>query len=268
MHRTSNLRFRMTSGGALLLAVAMATACAPDGKPAARAHVSVAAASDLRFVLPVIITAFAAAHPDIAVEATYGSSGNLATQIINGAPFNVLLSADEGQAQRLVDGGHARADSRTPYAIGQLALWVPAKSALDVTRGLDALRDAGVGRIAIANPEHAPYGRAAAEAIRAAGIDVAGRLVLGATVSEAAQFVQTGAADAGLIARSLAVSPRMTAAGRHVVIATPSTTPLRQTGVVVARATDPAAAALFVAFVASPTMRPLFARAGFLSNDG
>ena len=242
------------------------TTNAPDSNSLLR----VAAAADLRFALDEVVGEFNKSEPGAKVESTFGSSGNLSTQLLNGAPFDVFLSADRSYAQRLVEQGVADADSEFVYAIGQLALWVPSTSALDLDKlGMQAVGDPSVRKVAIANPEHAPYGRAAEAAFRFFGVYdlVRERLVLGENVAQAAQFAESGAADIGVIALPLAMAPAMRQKGRHWVIPREAFPRLDQTGVVLRSAADPAAAKRLCQFLSSQRCREILARFGFLSPE-
>jgi molybdate transport system substrate-binding protein len=226
----------------------------------------VAAASDLKFALDEMIPVFERAHPGRAVSVTYGSSGNFYAQLANRAPFDVFLSADEAYATRLVQQGLAAPDSRFLYAVGRLALWVPRQSAADLERlGLAALRDPAVRRVAIANPRHAPYGRAAEAALRHYGLyeQVQPKLVLGENVAQAAQFAQSGGADAGLIALSLALAPTLREQGRHWTVPEEAHPRVEQAGVILSWARDPAAARVFRAFLQTAEARAVLQRFGF-----
>jgi molybdate transport system substrate-binding protein len=188
---------------AIVLVGALATAssaCSASGD----ARVNVAAAADLRYALDEVIAIAEETNPGVDYAVTYGSSGQFLQQIENGAPFDIYLSADLTYPQKLVDAG--RVSETFTYAVGRLVLWVPEGSPLNLRDGLDVLRDAQ--RISIANPEHAPYGRAAVAAMERAGVyeDVRPRLVLGENVAQAAEFVTTGNADAGIVALSLVLS--------------------------------------------------------------
>ncbi|MGD9645595.1 MAG: molybdate ABC transporter substrate-binding protein [Pirellulales bacterium] len=238
--------------------------------PAGNSLVRVAAASDLRFALAELIAEFKKTDPGVTVEATYGSSGNLSTQIVSGAPFDVFLSADRSYAHRLVEQELADAESEFVYAQGELVLWVRSDSPLNLNAaGVRALAAANIRRIAIANPEHAPYGRAAVAALRHLELydQVSNRLVLGENVAQAAQFVETGAADAGLIALSLAVAPTMKDKGRYLPLPADSYPELEQTGVVLRAAGDPAAARRFCAFVAADAGQQVLDKFGFQSTN-
>jgi molybdate transport system substrate-binding protein len=230
----------------------------------APAQLSVAAASDLQTVLPEIAARFRQATGR-QLRISYGSSGQFVSQIQNGAPFDLFLSADEEYVKRLVASGHADPATVVPYATGRLALWSRSDRGIDVTRGLTGLTDPRVRRLAIANPEHAPYGRAALEALRSAGVygQLQGRLVFGENVSQAAHFAETGNADAAIIALSLTRAPAMQADGTAMEIPPTAYSPIRQTGVVVARAADKNAARRFLAFLTQPDIAALLRASGF-----
>lgn len=181
-------------------------------KKAARLYprVRVAAASDLQFALREIETKFEVGHPGVSVEVIYGSSGNLYAQLSNKAPFDLFLSADISYP-RLVEAGLAAQDTEFSYAVGHIVLWVLQSSQLDLDKlGMRALADPTVKKIAIANPRHAPYGRAAEAAMKSLELydDVKDRLVLGENIAQAAQYVESGAADVGILALSLCSPPR------------------------------------------------------------
>lgn len=232
---------------------------------AAPARVRVAAASDLKFALDDLLVAFRAARPDVEVEAVYGSSGNFYAQLSHRAPFDLFLSADVDLARRLADAGLSDGPP-FPYAYGRLAVWAPRASPLDVEAlGLRAAAAPGVRAVAIANPQHAPYGRAAEEALRAAALleAVAPRLVLGDNVAQTAQFVDSGSADVGIIALSLALAPGLRDRGKHGVVPEDAHAPLAQGGVVLRWAQDPAAARDLAAFLTGAAGRDLLARYGF-----
>ena len=186
------------------------------GAPAGRGRVRVAAAADLNVALSELVTTFRTTH-DIEVTVSYGSSGTFYAQLLNQAPFDIFFSADLDYPRQLKERGLTLADSEFLYGVGRLALWVPSASALDVQHAaLQALADTRVRHIAIANPEHAPYGRAAVAAMRAAGVydQVRSKIVYGENVAQAMQFVQSGAADAGIVAVSLALAPHAMDTGR------------------------------------------------------
>lgn len=223
--------------------------------------VTVAAAADLEFAFAEIV----AAYPDApSVRVSYGSSGNIYMQIRQGAPFDLFLSADETLVERLAQAGLTHDRGRL-YARGRLALYLPTASPLALDASLadlaQALDDGRLQRFAIANPAHAPYGRAAREALEQVGVwtRIEPHLVLGENVAQAAQFAQSGAAQGGLVALSLALAPG--AGGRHVPIAEALHTPLQQRMVLLRRAAAPARA--FYAYLGSDAVRRVFERYGF-----
>ena len=227
--------------------------------------VTVAAASDLTDAMNEIAANFQKAT-GCTVRVSTGSSGNFLTQIENGAPFDVFFSADIAYPKELEAKGLAAPGSTYLYAVGKIVLWARNDSHLDIGKGLAALRDPGVGKVAIANPQHAPYGRAAEEALRKAGVydAVKDRLVLGENISQAAQFVESGNADAGILALSLALSPEMKAKGRYQSIPENLYAPIDQ-GVVVVRASqNPQAAQALLDYVKNPATAALLDRYGFV----
>ena len=249
----------------ILFALCPGVAGAFASSPRPARVVRVAAASDLKFALDDVARALAAAHPDLSLQPTYGSSGNFVAQIQGGAPFDLFLSADVEYTRRLAAEGFTVPGSEFVYGVGHIVLWVPRDSPLDLSRGLAALRDPAVRKVAIANPRHAPYGRAAEAALKHAGLydAVAPKLVLGENVAQAAQFAQSGAADAGLIALSLALAPALTGAGRHAEIPATSHPTLEQGGVILKHAREPEAAARVRDFLTSPAGRAILKRYGF-----
>jgi molybdate transport system substrate-binding protein len=236
--------------------------------PTARAapnSVAVAAASDLKFVLDELLVGFRAAHPEITVTVSYGSSGNFSTQLQQGAPFDLFLSADIAYPRALEEKGLVLSGSTVTYAVGRLVLWVPTRGGLDPSRGLELLREPAVQHVAIANPIHAPYGRAAEAALKATGLyePIKSKLVFGDNVTQAATFVQSGAADAGLIALSLALAPTMVGSGRYWELPASSYPRLEQGGCVMKAAQDPTAARLLLGWVAGEGA-PVLQKYGFL----
>src|SRR6266581_8650736 len=203
----------------LALPALAAMACADCAHPALAAEqgaVRVAAAADLRFTMGEIVEAFRREHP-IDVQVTYGSSGNFYAQLSNRAPFDIFFSADVDYPRRLIRQGMALADSEFLYGVGRLVVWVSRTSPIEVEKlGMQALLSPSVRRIAIANPRHAPYGRAAEAAMKNLGVydQVKARLVLGDSVMQAAQFVDSGGAEVAIISHSLALAPRLRDKGR------------------------------------------------------
>ena len=227
----------------------------------------VAAAADLKFALDEIVADFQKEHTNATVKITYGSSGNFFAQIENGAPFDLFLSADVNYPQRLIERKLASEDGLFRYAIGRVVLWVRNESSLDVTkRGAEALLDPSVRKIAIANPEHAPYGRAAIAALRSLGVydKIADKFVMGENISQTAQFVQGGAADAGLIALSLARSPKMKDAGRYWEVPADAYPKLEQGGVILSRSRAPELARALRDLLTSAHGKEILRRYGFV----
>lgn len=226
---------------------------------------ALAAASDLQYALTEVSAAFNRSTGR-SVKLAFGSSGNFTRQIMQGAPFELFFSADEAYVQTLYERGFAL-DAGTLYAVGRLALFVPTGSSVKADAQMSdlavALADGRLRKLAIANPEHAPYGRAAREALRAKGLWAKAQehLVLGENVSQAAQFAASGSAQAALIASSLALSEPMARAGAHALVPQDWHAPLRQRMVLMR--TAGAAAQQFYLFAQSPAARAVFERYGF-----
>lgn len=225
----------------------------------------VAAASSLRFALQVTAKAFTG-ETGLSVRLSYGSSGNFARQIRQGAPFELFLSADEDYAQDLASTGFTL-DEGVLYALGRLMIVAPNGSPLHLDGELYGLREAlgrgDIKRFAIANPEHAPYGRAAREALVHAGLwdAIKPKLVLGENASQAAQFIVSGSCEGGMIAGSLAVSPGVAGRGGFAVISAGMYRPLRQRMVLLKGAGS--AAHAFYRYLQGPAARRIFVRHGF-----
>lgn len=230
---------------------------------ASAGQLTVAAAADLKFALDEIVAAYQKVHPQDRIQVVYGSSGKFHTQIQQGAPYDLYFSADIAYPQALVRDGHALGPVR-PYAFGRIVLWSRTRDASRMT--LASLADPAIRRIAIANPKHAPYGKRAEEALRAAGLwqQVQPKLVFGENVAQTAQFVQTGNADVGIIALSLALNPVLAREGGHWTIPERLHAPLEQGYVITRRAADNPAARQFAAYMASPAARAVMARYGFV----
>jgi molybdate transport system substrate-binding protein len=226
----------------------------------------VAAAADLQFAMKDLAASYEAKEKQH-MTITYGSSGNFYTQLENGAPFDMFFSADITYPQKLIAAGLADRLSLYSYAFGRLALWVPPGSGLKLAAtGFSSLLDPQVRKIAIANPEHAPYGSAAIAALQKAGLyeQVKAKLVFGENVSQAAQFVQSGNAQVGIVALSLAVSPAMEK-GERWTIPADLHPPLEQAAVVIASSRNKAAANAFLEFAKSPEGKAILAKYGFTS---
>jgi len=233
-------------------------------------EITVAAAADMSAALPQLVDAYTK-KTGRTVKLSLGASGNLTNQIRNGAPFDIFFSADEEYPKQLIAEGLASKDTLYRYAVGRLVLWVPAESPLDVpTLGIKALLDPSVKKISIANPATAPYGRAAEATLRHFGLydQVSSRLVVGENVSQAAQFVESGNAQAGLIALSHALAPAMKDKGRYWIVPLDAYPTLNQAAVVLARSKQRDAARKFLDFLRTPEATSLLTSYGFsLSGD-
>lgn len=225
----------------------------------------VAAAADLRFALTDLASRFAAQSGDH-VRLTFGSSGDLARQIEQGAPFQLFLSADEAYVARLASSGLTR-DDGVLYAVGRLVLFAPHGSPLTVDEqglGLRAAVAAGVvTRFAIANPEHAPYGRAARDVLETLGVwdTLKPHLVLGENAAQAMQFAASGSSQGGIVPLSLSRAPDIARLGAFALLPAQWHKPLRQRMVLLKNAGSTAAA--FYVFAQSPAARAVFERYGF-----
>lgn len=227
-------------------------------------EIRVAAASDLQFAMEELTKNFEK-QAGTKVNVTYGSSGNFFSQIQNGAPFDLLFSADIEYPRRLEAAGLAEPDTLYEYAVGRIVIWMAPEAKVDLNKlGWKALLDASVQKIAIANPEHAPYGRAAVAALQKAGIyeSMKTKLVYGENISQAAQFVQSGNAQAGIIALSLMISSHMKN-GKQWEIPAEMHPAIEQGAVVLKNARNKNAARAFLEFVKSAAGRSILARFGF-----
>jgi molybdate transport system substrate-binding protein len=233
--------------------------------PAAEIPV-VAAASDLKFALDEIAAQFQTDSGQ-QVRISFGSSGNFYRQITQGAPFELYLSADEDYVLKLSEAGHT-VDEGTLYATGRIVLFAPHGSALKVDEQAADLNAALAGgriqRFAIANPDHAPYGRAAKEALQSLGLwaDIEPKLVLGENVSQAAQFAGSGSTQGGIFAYSLALSPDVGRLGDFVLLPDTLHKPLRQRMVLIKDAG--ATAQAFYRYLQQPPARAVLERYGFV----
>jgi molybdate transport system substrate-binding protein len=226
----------------------------------------VAAAADLNFAFKEIVTDFEKKTGNT-VKLSLGSSGNFFAQISNGAPFDMFFSADIGYPKKLEEAGLAEPGTLHMYAVGRIVVWVPKGSPIDVgSLGIKALQHPSVKKIAIANPKHAPYGRAAVAALEHYKVydAVKDKFVLGENISQTAQFVQTGGAAIGIIALALAVAPAMKETGTYWEVPLEAYPKLEQGAVVLKAAKDPKTARAFLDYVGGADGRGVFARYGFL----
>ncbi len=248
------------------LAALVCADCAHPAMAAKQGTVRVAAAGDLRFTMGEIVEAFRRERPAVDVLVTYGSSGNFYAQLSNRAPFDIFFSADVDYPRRLIRQGLALVDSEFLYGIGRLVVWVPQTSPIEVEKlGMQALLNPSVRRIAIANPRNAPYGRAAEAAMKNLGVydQVKARLVLGDSVMQAAQFVDSGGAEVAIISHSLALVPPLRDKGRFWEVPLNAYPRREQGGVILSWAQDRAAAEAFRDFVLSEGGRAILLRHGF-----
>jgi molybdate transport system substrate-binding protein len=224
--------------------------------------ITIAAASDLKYVLDSLVTIFNRQHPQAKVTVVYGSSGKFYEQLSHGAPFDMFFSANSDYPRRLQQAGRT-AGAPVPYAQGRLVLW--SKKLNPNPKGLSTLLDPQVKRIAIANPAHAPYGQKAEEILRHYKLydQVKPKLVLGENIAQTAQYAATGAADVGILAYALALSPELRRAGTFYLIPPTAHTPLQQSYVVLKSAKDKAAVSVFATFIASPAARAALKKYGF-----
>ena len=243
-------------GSATLLLSAVLSISAQD--------VRIAAAADLKPAMGELSEKFEK-QTRTQVSVTYGSSGNFFSQMQNGAPFDLFFSADIAYPKKLQAAGLAEPGTLYEYAVGRIVIWMPASAKVDVGKqGWNALLAASVQKIAIANPEHAPYGRAAIAALQNAGVyeSVKAKLVYGENISQAAQFVESGNAQAGIVAKSLALSPAMRD-GKRWDIPADMHPPLEQGAIVLKTAKNKDAARAFLEFVKSVPGRTILSNYGF-----
>lgn len=224
--------------------------------------INVAAAANLRDVLEEIKTAYLKTRPKASINLTFGSSGTLVQQLSNGASFDLFLSADNEYPLKLKEKGLTTGAMQT-YAFGKLAMY---STSIDVTtKGLDALKDEAVKKIALANPSTAPYGERAQALLKSKGYyeRVKDKLVFGENISQAAQFAFTGNAEIGFIALSLAMAPDMKGKGYCYVIPTNLYEPIEQTCILIKKSVLNTEAIKFRNFILSPLTKPLWEKYGY-----
>jgi molybdate transport system substrate-binding protein len=236
---------------------------------AADREINIAAAADLSAALQEIAANYEK-QSGVKVELSFGASGALTQQIQNGAPFDVFFSADMGYPRQLIAAGQADSGSLYRYAVGRLVLWVPKDSPLDVEhKGIDVLLDPSVKKIAIANPQHAPYGRAAAAALKHYGLSdkLSDKLVLGENIAQAAQFVESGNAQVGFVALAHASAPSMQGKGKYWVVPADAYPPLDQGVVIVSASPRKQDAVAFLKYVKGAEFAAVLRRYGFSLPD-
>ena len=227
-------------------------------------EITIAAASDLNFAFKDLVGGYEKTTGN-RVKLTLGSSGNFYAQIQNGAPFDLYFSADIGYPKKLEEAGLTVPGSLYRYAVGRIVLWAGNQSKVDVEKGLELLREPAIRKVAIANPKHAPYGRAAVAAMEHYKVyDLAkDKLILGENISQAAQFIESGACDVGIIALSLALAPTMKTAGAYWEIPATAHPPIEQGAVVLKASKHQDAAKQFLEYVKSPAGQEAMKRYGF-----
>lgn len=228
------------------------------------ASLAVAAAADLSSALKEIAEDYER-KTKVGLKLSFGASGMLTQEIQNGAPFDLFLSADMDYPRQLIAAGAAEPESLRQYAQGKLVLWVPADSQLDLHQGVKVLLDASVKKVAIANPQHAPYGRAALAVLKRANLydQIKDRLVTAENVAQAAQFVESGNAQAGFVALAHAVAPGMQAKGKYWEIPDDDYPPLLQGAIIVAHSRQKKEARSFLEYLTSDEGSAVLRKYGF-----
>ncbi|MFI5072827.1 MAG: molybdate ABC transporter substrate-binding protein [Terriglobales bacterium] len=234
--------------------------------PAAQAadEISIAAAADLQYVMPELTQQFEK-QTGQKVTVTFGSSGNFTSQIQNGAPFDLFFSADMNYPRHLDQAGLIEPGSICHYADGKIVLWALKSTKIDISRGLLVLLDSKIHKIAIANPEHAPYGRAALAALAREDIysRVQNKIVLAENISQAAQFVDSGAAEVGIVALSLAAAPGVRDKGKYFNVPEADYPVIEQGCAILKSSQHKQAARQFLEFIKTPAAARVLEEFGF-----
>lgn len=227
-------------------------------------EITIAAASDLNFAFRDIVVEYEKTTGNH-VRLSLGSSGNFFAQIQNGAPFDLYFSADIAYPRKLEEAALTVPGSLYQYAVGRIVLWTGHESRIDVTQGFEVLREPTVRKVAIANPKHAPYGRAAVAAMEYFKVydQVKDKLILGENISQAAQFIESGACDIGIIALSLAVAPAMKSKGVYWEVPAEAHPPLDQGAVILKSSKQQESAKQFLAFIKGERGQEIMKRYGF-----
>jgi molybdate transport system substrate-binding protein len=235
----------------IFLAALFCLANLSGAQTTSRPVLRIAAAADLQPVLPPLLSEFES-QTGIHAEASYESSATLATQIINGAPFDIFMAADMGFPQRVIAAGIAEETQPVAYARGTLVLWTRTDSRFSAL-SMDSLKDPALKSLAIANPEHAPYGRAAQAALMHLGLydSLKPKLVIAENIAQTAQYVESGNAELGLISLTSAVTPRLRNSGHYVPVPQAAYPPILQGVVILKRPSEAQAAHRFLDFLAS-----------------
>jgi molybdate transport system substrate-binding protein len=234
------------------------------GEFGAAQSITVAAAADLQFAMQDIAAGFQK-QTGKQIKLIYGSSGNFFQQIQNGAPFDMFFSANLDYPKQLESSGLAAPGSYYQYAKGKIVVWVPNDSKVNISSGLKSFLDPAVKKIAVANPQHAPYGQAAVAAMQSEGIydKVKDKIVTGENISQTASYVVSGAADAGVIALSLALSPNMKGKGRYFEIPAAEYPPINQACIILNSSKDKETANQFLSYLKTKVVAETLQRYGF-----
>lgn len=254
------MRIRARVWGGILLAVIAGHSCVAQ-------NLTVAAAADLQFAMQDIAAGFQKQTGKV-VNISYGSSGNFFQQIENGAPFDMFFSANLDYPKKLDSAGLVEKDSYYGYARGKIVVWTLNDSKLDIASGLKSLLNPKINKIAIANPEHAPYGQAAVAAMQKEGVydRAKDKFVLGENISQTASFVVSGAADVGVVALSLALSPNLSGKGRYAEIPAADYAPIEQACVILRSSKNKEMAKQFLAYVKTGVAAGILKKYGFEVN--
>jgi molybdate transport system substrate-binding protein len=248
------------------LLLSLLCACGSHNTLNAGRLLTIAAAADLKFAIDEVIQQYQPTHSEIHIKTIYGSSGSFYTQISNNAPFDIFLSADMEYPRKLESAGLAILGTDFEYAVGRLVLWTKKDSPIDVEHiGIQALLDTSVRKISIANPQHAPYGQAAVAAMKHFGVyeKAKDKFVFGENVAQALEFVDSGAAQIGIIAMSLASAPTVKPRGKYWEIPLDSYPRMNQGGIILKRVRDRAAADDFRSFLLADQGRAILKQFGF-----
>jgi molybdate transport system substrate-binding protein len=256
------MNLRRMSPIVLLIAALVSQFCSAQ-------EITVAAAADLQSAMQEVATRFQK-ETGKTVKVIYGSSGNFFQQIQNGAPFDMFFSANLDYPKKLEAGALTEPGTFYQYAVGRIVIWVPNDSKLDVSSGLRSLLNPSIKKIAIANPQHAPYGQAAVAAMKKEEVydKVADKFVLGENISQTASFVVSGSADVGIVALSLALSPNMNDKGRYAEVPAGEYPPIEQACVILNSSKNKETARQFLFFFKTPAVTDVLRSYGFEVQAG
>ncbi len=232
-------------------------------------EITVAAAADLQFAMQDVAARFEK-ETGKTVKLIYGSSGNFFQQIQNGAPFDMFFSANLDFPRKLEAAALTDPGSYYQYAKGKIVIWVPNESKLDLSSGMKVLLDPSIKKLAIANPQHAPYGQAAVAAMQYENVydKVKDKIVRGENISQTASFVVSGSADVGILALSLALSSNLKDRGRYTEIPNDEYPPIEQACVILSSSKDKETARQFLSFFKKPMIGDVLRSYGFDVRGG